>query len=75
MWWEARPYKLQIPHAKPSKELVMGKISIIKQASCRDKISMGELTESGIAHIPDITVMCLTSLFTAVSIVQTCMGL
>lgn len=68
MQWEARPYKLQIPHAKPSKEIVMGKISIIKQAGCKDKISMGELTDSGIAHIP----LCLTSLFTAVNNVRTC---
>lgn len=29
---------------------------------------MGELTDSGIAHIP----LCLTSLFTAVNIVRTC---
>lgn len=68
MQWEARPYRLQIPHAKPSKEVVMGKISIIKQAGCRDKISMGELTDSGISHIP----LCLTSLSTAVNIVRTC---
>lgn len=52
----------------PQKKVVMGKISIIKQAGCRDKISMGELTDSGIAHIP----LCLTSLSTAVNIVRTC---